>query len=195
MGTNYYMTRPGPHELAADQLLWCLATAVRSSEANRSAMLVAADAMQVSGDPLGASFSEWLHFGAVPERPRDPRPSERGVHIGKSSAGWVFSLHVYPAMPGFPQSLDDYRKCFADGWVIHDEYGGLVEPAEMLRRIVDRTGYPDGQSPWTPGQLRNHAHGCEVGPRGLARSKISPDHCIGHGPGEETYSLIVGEFC
>lgn len=90
----------------------------------------------------------------------DPR-----IHIGKSSAGWAFSLHVYPD-DGI-NSLDDWEAKFKSGQ-IHDEYGKRLMPDEMVERIA----------------VRHH-------PRGLSRHPID-GRCIGHGPGP--WDLIVGDF-
>jgi hypothetical protein len=46
------------------------------------------------------------------------------LHIGKSSAGWCFSLHVMPEA-GI-NSLDEWRSLFCDPYaLIQDEYGRL----------------------------------------------------------------------
>lgn len=107
------------------------------------------------------------------------------VHIGKSSAGWVFSLHVHPG--------DDIHGL--RGWVnawrigtIVDEYDETVSADEMLRTITERArhGGPDQPAEW---YAQNSA---EPGPNRLARHKIDGRHCIGHGEG--TWDLCVGEF-
>ena len=57
-------------------------------------------------------------------------------HIGKSSMGWCFSLHVYPA-DGIV-TLDDWRAKWASGGAIFDEYGDRVSVPEMETTIHDR---------------------------------------------------------
>jgi hypothetical protein len=110
-----------------------------------------------------------------------------GLHIGKSSAGWCFSLHVYPEH-GI-NSLDEWKSLFCDPYaLIQDEYGRFVTPAEMLDWITNRSWDGAAQHP----QIiydQNHA---ERGPNGLMRSKVDGVHCVGHGEG--TWDYIVGEF-
>jgi len=105
-------------------------------------------------------------------------------HIGKSSGGWCFALHVDAAF-GI-NSLDDLMPYFEDSrYRIEDEYGDVHSAAEMLLIITKRY--------WRDRQLseeflrRNHAI---IGPNGLLRS-ISK-YCAGHGEG--TWDYHTGEF-
>lgn len=86
-------------------------------------------------------------------------------HIGKSSGGWVFALHVYPEQ-GI-SDLPDWQREWATG-TIKNEYGDTLTPQEMLSRITERS------KEW------------------LRRDRIDGRHCVGHGSG--TWDLIVGEF-
>lgn len=122
--------------------------------------------------------------------------SEAPVHIGKSSAGWCFSLHVYPDGIGYEQprvnTLEDWKALWSQpGSVIKDEYGDAISPEDMEERITQRRG-PDAVRPSyyddRREMARNHA---EPGPNNLWRHQIG-HHVIAHGPG--TYDLIVGEF-
>lgn len=108
-------------------------------------------------------------------------------HIGKSSAGWCFGLHVYPDGSG-PRDLDEWRAAWSEpGVVIRDEYGQDVTPAEMEAIVTARQGMEGGTSPrW---YAENHAI---AGPRGLARHGIDGWLCVGHGEG--TWDEMVGEF-
>jgi hypothetical protein len=110
------------------------------------------------------------------------------LHIGKSSAGWCFSLRVYPEK-GI-NDLPDWEKLFADpNLKIKDEYGDLVAKEEMLHTIKDRFWVSGGNS-WGEKELReNHA---VRGPNGLARHRIEPNYCSGHGEG--TWDLCPYEF-
>lgn len=64
------------------------------------------------------------------------------LHIGKSSAGWCFSLHVMPEA-GI-NSLDDWRLKFSQlGAAIFSESGRLVDPGEMLDEITARRSGDD----------------------------------------------------
>lgn len=118
--------------------------------------------------------------------PHCKRSGER-LHIGKSSAGWCFSLHV-DAAEGI-NSLADWQDLWSrqDSRIV-DEYGDELSPDDMLRIIIRREWRRTYEYPaaW---YTQNHA---EPGPNGLARHRIDQRHCIGHGNG--TYDLIVGEF-
>lgn len=59
------------------------------------------------------------------------------LHIGKSSAGWHFSLCIYPTID--IKGLDDWKKLWAsEGCKIFTEYGDEITPEEALGYIVDR---------------------------------------------------------
>ena len=94
--------------------------------------------------------------------------TKEGKHIGKSSAGWAFALHVYPDEE--IHTLDDWRLLWNEpGARIVNEYEEPISVETMERIIVDRV--------WN-GQM--------------SRSKIDGTHCIGHGPGSWDY--IVNEL-
>lgn len=101
------------------------------------------------------------------------RPAE--IHIGKSSGGWCFSLHVYP---GFGvHTLADWKafasRLVAEGWRVEDEYGD-EHTLDELWPVVERVGWKrqDGQP--------------------LLRHKVAEGHCVGNGEG--LYDYIVGDF-
>lgn len=119
------------------------------------------------------------------------RPKEV-KHIGKSSAGWCFSLHV-----------DENTKSLVD-WIdlitfhlgnpdhpchIVDEYGRKLSLDELLHIIKNRDwGHLVAPRPKEFYDQNN----AEPGPNNLIRHKIDGRHCIGHGEG--TWDLIRGEF-
>ena len=108
-------------------------------------------------------------------------------HIGKSSAGWCFSLHVYPD-EGIRDMPDWERLWSRPGVRIFDEYGQTKTPEQMREVITQRAmNSTDAIGPSWLG--RNNA---EAGPNNLARHRIMAGHCIGHGDG--TWDLIVGDF-
>jgi hypothetical protein len=118
------------------------------------------------------------------------------LHIGKSSGGWCFSLHVEPGDDEHPQSLDDWRKRWArPGARIVDEYGIPIGPDRMLAVITERGSnkpreqIPYGYRSWADFYRDNHA---TEGPRGLVRHSLGSGICVGHGEG--TWDLIKGEF-
>lgn len=61
-------------------------------------------------------------------------------HIGKSSVGWVFALHVGDGV----KSLDDWRAVWSrPGVVIRDESGRVISKEEMEKIILERS-HPRG---------------------------------------------------
>lgn len=109
------------------------------------------------------------------------------LHIGKSSGGWCFSLHVEPDDPQHPQSLEDWQARWSlPGVTITDEYGRELSPDEMNHEITWRSG----PTRWSERELR--VNGAERGPNNLARHLVDFHHCVGHGPG--TWDLVVGDF-
>lgn len=116
------------------------------------------------------------------------------LHIGKSSAGWCFGLHVTDEF----KTLEDWRSKIESGAKIQDEYGDLKTPDEMMAVIISRDVRTDWQErDWqgmgytneTDFHMRNHS---ERGPNRLLRHAIDGRHCIGHGEG--TWDYIIGEF-
>lgn len=105
------------------------------------------------------------------ERPPCPRccrpyPNEH-LHIGKSSAGWCFTLH-YDEEHGLT-SLDAWRSKWSEpGWRIQDEYGERITPERMME-IITKRYHPNG--------LRRHPIG---------------QHCVAHGEG--TWDMVPGHF-
>lgn len=96
------------------------------------------------------------------------RPFE-SLHIGKSSGGWCFSLHVIPE--DSINTLDDWRYLWnTEGAIIRNEYGETISTDEMESVITDRR--------WR-----------DMFP---TRHYIGGIHCIGHGEG--TWDYITGEF-
>jgi hypothetical protein len=108
------------------------------------------------------------------------------LHIGKSSAGWCFSLHILPDQ-GINDLPDWEARWATPGSHIEDEYGSILTTAGMRAFVTERS-FPPTRT-WTPGEYAmNHA---EPGPNGLLRHRIGP-HCVGHGAG--TWDLIPGSF-
>ena len=56
------------------------------------------------------------------------------IHIGKSSCGWCFSLHVDPSIG--VGSLDDWIERFDTGF-IEDEYGDRLSVGETMTSRSD----------------------------------------------------------
>jgi hypothetical protein len=115
-------------------------------------------------------------------------------HIGKSSAGWCFSLHLIPE-DGI-NSLDDWRKLWSTpGSVIKNEYGEEVSVGDIEKTICQRSWnstreYPNGRYKSEKEFLRENS--ATEGPSGLVRHAIDGRHCVGHGEG--TWDYIIGDF-
>lgn len=136
-------------------------------------------------------------------REQAPGEHER-LHIGKSSAGWCYSLHVLPE-EGL-NSLSDWEQLFDSGaGRIEDEYGTPLEPDEMMEIITRRwwRNKEDWETRWwdysflgRPSPYSSEAdfhekNGSLRGPNGLLRHRIGR-YCVGHGGG--TWDLIPGDF-
>lgn len=97
------------------------------------------------------------------------------IHIGKSSGGWCFAIHVYPDILLYDfdgwKALGD--KLIASGWRIEDEYRNVITLDELWR-IVERADYKEDDAQ----RLRRH--------------KLAERFCIGNGTGY--YDYIVGDF-
>ena len=114
------------------------------------------------------------------------RPFE-AKHIGKSSGGWCFSLHVIPDEGIY--DLPDWEKLWKKrGSFIVDEYGDRVSKEKMMEIITKREW--KGGEQWSHDQYTyNHA---VPGPNGLARHRLGNGFCIQHGAG--TWDCVLGEF-
>jgi hypothetical protein len=134
-------------------------------------------------------------------------------HIGKSSGGWCFSLHVGPFEDGETgqvgyRDLEDWRAEWSKPGVrIQDEYGRAVGPDEMYRVIAERGTSAQGPTDkegwpkdwWKSAFSRykseedfHRSNHSRRGPNGLLRHREDGRHCIGHGDG--TWDMITGEF-
>lgn len=114
--------------------------------------------------------------------------STQSLHIGKSSAGWVFALHVIPEQSIL--TLEDWERTWRDGsgGRIEDEYGRKIDLEEM-RQIITKRSFPDRPSRVNPALLERN--GAIRGPHGLIRSRVGAN-CLAHGEG--TWDLHRGEF-
>lgn len=108
----------------------------------------------------------------------------RGKHIGKSSVGWTFALHVYPDEGIL--DLSDWVRRWRNPTLFFDEYGDAVAQRDLLQTILLRIRDNEGPTPaW-------YEHNNAVpGPLGMARRQLSGS-VIGYGDG--TYDLVTGDF-
>lgn len=110
------------------------------------------------------------------------------LHIGKSSAGWAFGLHVIPE-EDINDLWDWVEKWEQPDTRIVDEYGDEVTPYQMLKAIVLKRRPPSDYDQKYP---FDHAlNGSEPTFNGLVRPRISR-YCEGHG--HATWSKYPGEF-
>lgn len=123
---------------------------------------------------------------------------EEELHLGKSSGGWCFALHVIPER-GL-NDLEDWKPLLKKGYIT-DEYQKRLTYEEVLSVITDRS-FPDTpeecekklkeSSAWYSSYKdflkKNHA---VLGPNNLVRAKVGP-HCTKHGEG--TWDCILGDF-
>jgi hypothetical protein len=124
-----------------------------------------------------------------------------GLHIGKSSFGWAFSLH---AIPGIAETLDDWKALWSSRlFVIVDEYGNRVSKEEMLSVITERgklspthkysTGRRDPETPKDEWDKTTHLHRhipeFRHDERGFA--EFNELNKINWG---EAYDILVGEW-
>lgn len=120
------------------------------------------------------------------------------MHIGKSSAGWCFALHVIPE--NGINDLEDWLVLWSQpGARIEDEYGGPVS-TDMMEGIITGRSWPrtfDQNGRWAQlngyateqdFHLKNHS---QRGPNGLLRNAIG-NGCVKHGDG--TWDCIDLEF-
>lgn len=112
------------------------------------------------------------------------RPFEP-LHIGKSSGGWCFTLHVIPE--DRINTLEDWEHLWnKPRAVIRDEYGREI-PRKRMKDIITNRSHPYSSTDdsWY------EDNSAVRGPNNLARHAIGR-FCIGHGVG--TWDYVVGEF-
>lgn len=108
------------------------------------------------------------------------------LHIGKSSAGWCFSLHVIPELGIY--TLKDWQKMWK-GRTIKDEYGDVVSKGRMNYLITKRQG---DRGKVSDSFLRQNSAVWDDTYK-LLRHKIDGHLCVGHG--DKSYDLMMGDFC
>jgi len=122
------------------------------------------------------------------------------THIGKSSWGWCFSLHVQDEPWRDPEdtikSLEDWKwRLDRPKTVVRDEYGDTVSRDEMIEIITERTGnvtkeYVEKYNESIRGLMFQTP--VTFHPNGLMRHGVDGSHCVGNGEGP--WDLCRGEF-
>ena len=108
-------------------------------------------------------------------------------HIGKSSAGWCFGLHVYPEER--INTLNDWKILFSQpNAKIYNEYHELISVNDLLNNITKRKSNPvtNDDAGWL------NSNYAIKGPNNLVRHRIDSKFCIGHGKG--TWDYLIGYF-
>lgn len=108
------------------------------------------------------------------------------LHIGKSSAGWCFGLHIHPdlcinSLEGWKPWLRRHR--------IEDETGRRVSYDALMETITDRS-WRERPGHFTPEFLAQYH--AKPGPNNLLRRQVDGVHCVCNGHG--TWDLILGHF-
>ena len=124
---------------------------------------------------------------------------QKKLHVGKSSGGWCFSLHIVPEQ-GF-KTWSAWKKFLSKATVeITDEYGQTHSFEDFVATVENRSWgndfeaqIPASVSYWYPSWDVFFARNCaKPGPNGLLRHLVDGRHCVGNGRG--TYDYLVGEF-
>lgn len=118
-------------------------------------------------------------------------------HLGKSSAGWCFGLHVEPEQ-GIHDLHDWVRLVESTPGHIENEYGERCDLRKFLHWVTEREG-PEAIDDLTVMQRENYGtverflemNKAERGPNNLLRRRLGQG-CVKHGAG--TWDCIVGEF-
>lgn len=109
------------------------------------------------------------------------RPFEQQkLHIGKSSYGWCFALHVIPEL-GINDLINWVQLFAKSNSFIINENKQLISAADMIEII-------------TCGGVKKSIdviYAADTGPNNLMRHKIDCRDCIGH---RGTWDLITGDF-
>lgn len=104
----------------------------------------------------------------------DPESEANITHIGKSSFGWCFMLHIHPQVG--VNNLGDWEKLWVlPGATIKDEYGETISIQDMMSTITTRS-----PGNWSPEGVQ---------PK---RCKLD-EYCVAHGDG--SWDHMVGDFC
>ncbi len=120
------------------------------------------------------------------------------LHIGKSSYGWCFGVHLIPELGILNLADWQHRYYQQEKGFIRDEEGDRIAPETMDRIITARESSHVSLYGWkamgyhdeADFHRKNHS---SRDPSGLLRHTIRHEtFCIGHGSGSWDY--MVGEF-
>lgn len=122
---------------------------------------------------MGTNY--YLHEPSETRCPTCGHDPENGpLHIGKSSFGWRFALHIIPEQKIL--TLDDWKARWnKDGVKIFNEYEEEITPEKMLAVITER-----GPGNYCPKD------------RELSNHNVDGIHCVESG--SNSYDYILGDF-
>jgi len=112
------------------------------------------------------------------------------IHIGKSSYGWAFALHIYPDI----RTLNDWIEKWKTGQ-IYDEYGREIAHEAMMSLILNRqpnhnirTGHNvDMYGSFEKFLEQNYA----IYKDEENFLRVNDKYCVGHG---DTWDLVERDF-
>ena len=111
------------------------------------------------------------------------------VHVGKSSGGWAFGLHVDSGI-GISTLEDWINRWNLPGSSIRNEYGDAVSADEMLATVTKRSR-PD-KVKWSAEELQRNYAFVDKATNLLRHDPRLDRNCRGNGDG--TFDYIEGEF-
>lgn len=104
----------------------------------------------------------------------DPQIENNIIHIGKSSYGWCFALHIHPQL-GI-NTFDDWKQLWNNPQnIIKNEYDEIILPDKMISTITTRS-----PGKWSPPGMEPQRH------------ELDHQYCIGNG--NESFDYMIGEF-
>ena len=133
---------------------------------------------------MGINF--YLHINTCDHCGR----SEKTLHIGKSSTGWAFLLHVDPTGETCPRNWSEWAALIAKPGErnrVTDEDGREYTLPELVEVVMHRKGATTLETSNNTADGRWFDKSTH-----LWRVTVDGDRCIETGDG--TYDLIVGEF-
>lgn len=141
---------------------------------------------------MGTNY--YLHKGEQPCKCCGISTDRNPKHIGRSSYGWNFALHVLPEID-INTFADWIQLIGSNQYTIMDEYDEIISLDQLKEIVLNR-----GTDQWCPQTLppidRRSTYPIRYHPKyaTLRQHIIDGDFCIAHGPDDATYDCIIGIF-